>query len=177
MTAKTALIIVDVQPVFMNDPKMLTVDGDDLVRKCKSLLDRARDLGIPIVHIQHVDKDDMPNGTRDQDMAIHPSLTPLADEPVIGKRFGSGFMETTLEATLASTNARHLVVCGLSAYGCVNQTVLFAKLFGYQVTVVQDAIAAPDSEVWSVPDGIPIFLSNWEKGGILLESTHEVLAA
>lgn len=170
MTVNKALVIVDIQPVFMSDPKMLTLDGDDLVAKCKPLLDSARDHGIPVVFIQHVEKDDMPEGTEDADMAFHPDLAPQEYEPVIGKHFGSGFMETNLDEVLKTMNIHDLFVCGLSAYGCVNQTVLFAKLFGYQVTVVQDAIGAPDYKEWPVTEGIPIFLSNWQKGGIRLTS-------
>jgi len=173
MTVNKALVIIDVQPIFMSDPKMLTVNGDDLVAKCASLLNNARQSDIPVVFVQHVDKDDMPAGTTDDDMAFHPSLTPQEDEPVIGKHFGSGFMETNLDDVLKSMNIQGLVVCGLSGYGCVNQTVIFAKLFGYQVTVVQDAIGAPDYEQWPVTKGLPIFLANWEKAGITLASSKE----
>ena len=168
MTENKALVIIDVQPIFMNDPKMLTLAGDDLVAKCTSLLNDARKSGMPVVFVQHVNKDDMPAGTTDEDMAFHPDLSPQEDEPVIGKHFGSGFMETNLDETLKSMDIQELLICGLSAYGCVNQTVTFAKLFGYQVTVVQDAVGAPNHENWPVAEGIPIFLSNWERGGIKL---------
>lgn len=174
MTVKTALVVIDVQPIFMKDPLMLTLDGDDLVAKCRVLIEKARAAGTPVVFVQHVDKDDMPEGTTDEELAFHADLTPREDEPVIGKRFGSGFMETTLDETLNSMGTQHLVICGLSAYGCVNQTVVFAKLFGYHVTVVRDAIGAPDYEQWPVTKGIPIFLSNWKKGNIELESSRSV---
>lgn len=174
MTVNKALVVIDVQPIFMKDPLMLTLDGNDLVEKCADLLERARMQGTPVVFVQHVDKDDMPSGTTDEDMAFHAALAPREDEPVIGKVFGSGFMETALDKTLQMMGIRHLVICGLSAYGCVNQTVLFAKLFGYEVTVVRDAIGAPDHEQWPVTKGIPIFLSNWEKGNIELASSRFV---
>lgn len=65
-----ALVVIDVEPIFMKDPLMLTLDGDDLVEKCADRLERARLKGSPIVFIQHIDKDDMPNGTTDEDMAF-----------------------------------------------------------------------------------------------------------
>ncbi|MCK5246560.1 cysteine hydrolase [Candidatus Bipolaricaulota bacterium] len=175
MTVTKALVVIDVQPIFMKAPLMLTLDGDDLVAKCKALIERAREGGTPVVFVQHVDKDELPEGTTDADMAFHPELTPQEDEPVIGKMFGSGFMETALDETLKTMEIQELIVCGLSAYGCVNQTVLFAKLFGYHVTVVQDAIGAPSYEQWPVTGGIPIFLANWEKGGIHLKSAKDVM--
>jgi len=175
MTVNKALVVIDVQPIFMKDPLMLTLDGDDLVEKCTDLLERARTQGTPVVFVQHVDKNDMPAGTTDEELAFHAALTPREDEPVIGKMFGSGFMETDLDKTLKDMGIHHLVICGLSAYGCVNQTVLFAKLFGYKVTVVRDAIGAPDYEQWPATAGIPLFLSNWEKGGIELELAKDAM--
>jgi nicotinamidase-related amidase len=175
MTENKALVIIDVQPIFMIDPKMLTLDGDDLVSKCEALIDRARRTNIPVVFVQHVDRRDIPAGTTDEDMAFHSDLAPLKTEPVVGKVFGSGFMETALDEVLKSMEIQRLVICGLSAYGCVNQTVLFAKLFGYDVTVVQDAVGAPDYEQWPVTEGIPIYLSNWERGGVQLAFTKDVM--
>ena len=93
MIANKALVIIDVQPIFMRDPLMLTLEGDDLVAKCKGLLDRAREQRVSVVFVQHVDRDDMPEGTTDEDMAFHPDLAPRSNEPVIGKRFGSGLMD------------------------------------------------------------------------------------
>jgi len=175
MTANKALVVIDVQPVFMKDPLMLTVDGNDLVEKCKGLIDRARAAGLQVVYVQHVDKDDMPEGATEGDIAFHPDLSPRAGEPVIGKIFGSGFMKTNLDEALKEGGIQHLLVCGLSAYGCVNSTVLFAKLFGYEVTIVRDAIGAPDYEQWPVTKGIPVFLADWKRGGIGLESAVDVL--
>ena len=175
MTIDRALIVIDVQPVFMKDPLMLTVGGDDLVEKCRGLIDRARAAELQVIYVQHVDKDDMPEGTTEADIAFHPDLAPRADEPVIGKIFGSGFMETKLDETLKEKEIQHLFVCGLSAYGCVNLTVLFAKLFGYEVTVIRDAIGAPDYKQWPVTEGIPVFLANWKQAGIGLESAANVM--
>ncbi|MFC2079717.1 cysteine hydrolase family protein [Candidatus Bipolaricaulota bacterium] len=175
MTAKKALVVIDVQPVFMKDPQMLTVNGDDLVEKCKGLIDRARAGGVPVVYVQHIDKDDMPEGTPEADIAFHPDLAPQVGEPVVGKAFGSGFIRTNLDETLKNHRIQHLLVCGLSAYGCVNQTVLYAKLYGYGVTVVQDAVAAPEYEQFHTTEGIPVFLDAWERGGIRLASSQDAV--
>ena len=43
------------------------------------------------------------------------------------------------------------------------------------VTVVRDAIGAPDYEQWPVTAGIRLFLSNWEKGGIELELPKDAM--
>ena len=173
MAEKTALLVIDVQPVFMTPP-MLTVDGDDLVAKCRTLIERARTGGIPVVYVQHVDEDDMPKDVRPEDKAFHADIAPRQGEPIVEKIFGSAFMRTNLRDVLASEGIQHLFVCGLSATGCVHQTVLFAQLFDYDVTVVQDAVGAPEYPNFSAREGIETFSAEWEKVGIHLTRTAEM---
>jgi len=173
---KTALMIIDIQPVFMTSPRMLTVDGDDLTEKCRRLIERARVSAIPLVFVQHVDRDDMPDGIDEAQVAFHPDVAPRDGEPVVGKRFGSGFMATPLHEILQEGGISHLLVCGLSAYGCVNATVSYGKLLGYRVDVVRDAVAAPEVEGFPPHTGIPQFADEWERVGIGLVSSEEALA-
>ena len=173
MVEKTALLVIDVQPVFMTPP-MLTVDGDDLVTKCRILIEHARTGGIPVVYVQHVDEEDMPKDVRPEDKAFHADIAPQPGDPIVKKIFGSAFMRTNLEDVLTSGGIEHLIVCGLSATGCVHQTVLFARLFGYDVTVVKDAVGAPEYPNFSAGEGIETFSTEWEKVGIQLTRTAEL---
>jgi nicotinamidase-related amidase len=163
-----------VQPIFLADPPMWTVDGDDLVAKCARLIDRARSHGTPVVFIQHADEHDMPGGVAEEDKAIHRDLAPQEGEPVVRKIYGSGFMQTDLTEILAARGIRHLLICGLSAYGCVNETVLFGKLLGFDITVVKDAVAAPNLDTWPAGEGIPTFLSEWRRAGMSLQAAEDV---
>jgi nicotinamidase-related amidase len=162
----TALLVVDVQPVFLDRHDFRTIDGADLVAKCKGLIDRARGAGIAVIHVRHVDEDDMPEGTAPEAMDIHPNLKPLPDEPIVDKIFGSAFLETNLDEVLRSRGIEHLIVCGLSTYGCINATVLYAKLYGYDVAVIGNAHAGPHLDAFPASKGIPIFERAWKKGGI-----------
>jgi len=173
---RTALLLIDVQPVFMTSPRMLTVDGDDLTAKCSRLIDRARSSGIPVVYVQHVDPDDLPDDVDDAQVAFHPDVAPRDGESVVGKRFGSGFMDTPLHELLQGEEITHVVACGLSAYGCVNATVLYGRLLGYDVTVVLDAVAAPELERFPPRTGIPTFAREWRRVGIELSSSEEAMA-
>ena len=78
----------------------------------------------------------------------------------------SGFMETTLDEVLNERGIRRFVACGLSSYGCVEATVLYGKLYGYDVAVAANAIAGTHSEEFPTTKGIPIFLNAWKKAGI-----------
>jgi nicotinamidase-related amidase len=163
---KRALMVIDVQPVFLSNADFRTIDGDDLVEKCKALIDRAHAADVPVIYVRHADEDDMPEGTNEDAKQFHPDLAPRLDEPTIDKIFGSGFMETDLDDVLRSKGIECVVACGLSTYGCVNQTVLFAKLYGYDVAVVGNAHAGQNSTEFPVSQGIPIFHRAWEKAGI-----------
>jgi len=54
----------------------------------------------------------------------------------------SGFANTDLDLQLKEHGIHQLIVIGLLAHTCVESTVRFAAELGYQVTVVQDAIAS-----------------------------------
>jgi len=174
---KTALMVIDVQPVFLDGSDFRTIGGDDLVAKCRVLIEQARAAGVPVVYVEHADVDDMPEGTAPEAKVMHPDLAPGAGDPVVHKMFGSGFMETTLDDVLKERGIRRFVACGLSSYGCVEATVLYGKLYGYDVAVAANAIAGPHSDEFPVTRGIPIFLDAWKKAGIeILESDDDPFA-
>ncbi len=172
MTGKTALLVIDVQPAFMEPEPMVTMDGDDLVAKCRGLIERARQVGVSVIFVQHVD-DETPNDP--YKIGIHPDLEPLVGEPVVTKEFGSAFIETDLDDILKEREIRHLIVCGLATFGCVNQTVVYAKLYGYDVTVVKNAHGAHAFPGWSTERLIDTFNAAWAKGGIRLVDDSDVV--
>ena len=175
---KTALMVIDVQPVWMKAYDFWTIDGDDLVAKCATLIERARAADLPVVYVEHVDKGDMEENTPAEDIATDAALAPQPGDPVIGKRFGSGFLQTDLDRVLNAQGIERFVACGLSAYGCVEATVLYGKLYGYEVVVAGNAVAGNQSEAFPASEGIPIFLDAWKKAGIeILDPTDDPFAS
>jgi len=171
-------MVIDVQPVFLDGHDFRTIDGDDLVEKCKGLIERARAADVPVVYVEHADEDDMPEDVTDAAKVTHPDLVPAPGEPVVHKTFGSGFMETNLDEVLKSKGIERIVACGLSTFGCVEATVLYAKLYGYEVAVVGNAHAGNDSEAFPTSKGIPIFEKAWKRGGIrILGSSDDPFSA
>ena len=171
MNRDVALLVVDVQRVYMEPEPMVTSDGDDLIEKCRGLIDKARAAGVPVVYVQHL-SDDQPD---DPDLiGVHPKLAPQAGEPIVQKRFGSAFFKTDLESTLRDLGAETLYVCGLATFGCVNATVMCAVCKGYATVVVKDAHgsqAFPDS--WAA-DVIEHFNRVWERAGARLMKEKDV---
>ncbi len=171
MIEKRALMVIDVQRVYMEPEPMLTSDGDDLISKCRGLIDRARGAGVPVVYVQHL-RDDQPDDPGL--IGVHPDLASQAGELVVQKRFGSAFFKTDLEKILADLGAETLYVCGLTAFGCVNATMMCAVCKGYDTVVVQDAHgsrAFPDS---SAADVIEHLNRAWERAGARLVLAGDV---
>ena len=159
-------MVIDVQPVWMKAYDFWTIDGDDLVAKCAELIGKARAAGVPVIYVEHVDTNDMEGNTLEEDIPTDGEIAPQPEDPVISKRFGSAFIETKLGNLLEERGIERLVVCGLSSYGCVEATVLYAKLYGYNVVVAGHAIAGNQSEAFPTSVGIPTFLEAWKRCGI-----------
>ena len=80
MSETRALMVIDVQRVYMEPNPMVTSDGDDLIDKCRRLIDKARAAGVPVVYVQHL-SDDQPDNP--ELIGVHPELAPEAGEPVV----------------------------------------------------------------------------------------------
>jgi nicotinamidase-related amidase len=86
-----------------------------------------------------------PRGT-----AIHDSLAPRDDEPIVTKKRVSAFVGSDLDVLLRSAGATHLVLAGIATSGVVLSTLRTAADLDYELTVLSDACADGDPEVHGV---------------------------
>lgn len=163
---RTALVVIDVQPVWLEMAEFRTIDGDDLVEKCCALIERARGEGVPVIYIEHTGEAVMPEGTPTEAIRTHRDLAPGPGDPVVFKSYQSAFVETNLADVLSEREIGRTVICGLSTFGCVQATVLFAKLLGYETAVVADAVAGSNAEGFPARERIPPLLGGWKACGI-----------
>ncbi|MCX6092881.1 MAG: isochorismatase family protein [Candidatus Bipolaricaulota bacterium] len=162
MKAATALLVIDVQTLYMEPTPMVTIDGDDLLAKCGRLIDAAHRAGVSVIYVRHLDPD---SPSDDKLTQIHPAIAPQPGDSVVEKSFGSAFMRTDLEERLERLAAKSLVVCGLATFGCVNQTVFCAVCKGYDVTVASDAHGTAQSGFFPPAEIIREFNTTWERAG------------
>ncbi|HLP08110.1 MAG TPA: cysteine hydrolase family protein [Opitutaceae bacterium] len=146
--AEAALVIVDAQREYA-DGKLPLPDLDSAVQEIAELLRRARAAGTPVIHVVQQGRPGGaimdPNGEMVEILA---PLVPRAGETVIVKRLPNSFAGTDLEATLARTGRKHVIVVGFMTHMCVSATVRAALDHGYRCTVVAAACASRD-----LPDG------------------------
>jgi len=137
---KSALVLIDCQNTYREG--VMQLEGvEPALAECAKLLQRARDAGTPVIHIQH---DDGPGSLYDVGAhigRIADPVAPRAGEKVITKAYPSSFEKTDLDAELKRLGVTDLVLAGFMTHVCVNSTARAAFNHGYRPTVVANATA------------------------------------
>jgi nicotinamidase-related amidase len=140
----TAVLVVDVQNgVVEGAPRR-----DEVIGAINDLVGRARAADVPVVWIQH-QSENLPEGS-DQWQYV-PELQFAEGEPVVHKRYGDSFEDTTLEQELAARGVGRLIVTGAQTDACVRSTLHGAFTRGYDTTLVADAHTTEDLTEWGAP--------------------------
>lgn len=139
--ADSTLILIDCQNTNRSGVMQLT-GVEEALAEARVLLERARALGAPVIHIQHDGGAGTPYDVDDDIGRIAEPVAPGADEPVIRKQYPNSFVGTDLHERLQQLGARNLVLAGFMTHMCVNSTARGAFNLGYAVTVVGNAAAA-----------------------------------
>jgi nicotinamidase-related amidase len=150
---RPALVLVDVIEGFTDPACPLGSEADAVVAACRQLLDAFRHAGLPVFFTTVVYHDERQARVfRDRLPAldilqpgsrwvrVDPRLAPRVDEPVIEKRWASGFFGTDLDERLTAAGADSLVVVGLTTSGCVRATAVDGLQHDYPVVVPRQAV-------------------------------------
>jgi nicotinamidase-related amidase len=127
----SALVIIDVQEGYRDQ----TFEHDRMVRNVRRMLEAAKIVGVPVLVTEQY-----PKGlghTQDEVASGFP-----AGQQVIEKMSMSCLRQPVFARSLEALRRSQVVVCGIEAHACVNQTVHELLEHGYQVHVPYDAISA-----------------------------------
>ena len=136
----SALIMVDCQNTYRRGVMQLT-NVEPAILEAKKLLEMARDLNVPIIHIQHDAGAGSPYDITADIGAISVEVAPKNGEDVIVKNYPNSFIATGLEAKLKSLGIENLVLAGFMTHVCINSTTRGAFNLGFKPTVVASACA------------------------------------
>ena len=157
------LVLIDYQYEYLKGPLALP-GADQAIANAAQLLARARNHGVPVLHIAHKGR---PGGLFDRAVErgrIVDALAPLADEAVIEKPLPNAFAGTDLQQRYAATGRGTMVIAGLMTHMCVSSTARAALDLGIRALIDAGACATRD-----LPDG---------RGGAIAAATiHEVALA
>ncbi len=141
-------------------------DQEALIARGASVLERARSLGMCVVHIQVGFRPGLPevssrnmlfgaikSSARHQKLfegdlaAIHSGLGPEKDDIVVTKHRVSAFHGTDLEVILRAKEIDTLVLFGIATSGVVLSTLLEASDADYRLVVIKDCCVDGDAEL------------------------------
>lgn len=141
-----SLLLIDLQNGFEDEEYWGgNRNNKNAEANCKLLLDKWRELELPIYHIRH--------SSTNPDSPLHNSkigfdfiagLEPKNNELEIIKSVNSAFIGTDLDEQLKSNGINSIVIVGLTTNHCVSTTVRMAGNLGYKTIVVSDATATFD---------------------------------
>lgn len=138
--SESALILIDCQNTYREG--VMQLEGvEEALLEAQKLLEKARQAGIPVIHIQHDTGEGTPYDIKAPIGQIADIVKPINDEPVITKQFPNAFVQTDLETQLKKMGCSKLVLGGFMTHMCVNSTAHGAFNLGFDVTVVASATA------------------------------------
>jgi nicotinamidase-related amidase len=153
MTAR-ALIVIDVQESFRQQPRWAAVSTPGIVGRVNQLVEASRAGHDLIVWVMHSEPD---TGTVFDPAAGHvrlmEGLHPRSGEPMVIKTSHNAFTTTNLQLHLTTRGIRDLIVCGIRTEQCCETTARVASDLGYGVTFVTDATATTPIEHRDAPPG------------------------
>lgn len=159
----SCLVLIDIQNEYLAGPLALP-DASPAIARATALLGRARESGAVIIHIAHKGAPGSLFDRAAERGAIVAPLAPRPGEIVIEKQLPNAFAGTELNAQLAATGRKELVLAGFMTHMCVSSTARAALDLGFRTTIDADSCATRD-----LPDG--------SGGTIAAKLVHDVALA
>ena len=139
--SNSALIMVDCQNTYRQGIMQLT-NVEPAIKEAQKLLQLARDLKIPVIHIQHDAGVGTPYDVSAEIGVISKEVAPIKGENVIIKNYPNSFVSTPLEAQLKAIGIKNLVIAGFMTHMCINSTARGAFNLSFSPVVVASACAS-----------------------------------
>lgn len=156
---RAAIVVVDFQLGFTGgvSPMAQSPHVSAAVETAEPVLNRARELGVPVLHTFVAYRGDWELGywkpkanlaafTPDSDFAkIDPRL--LADtDAVIEKRFPSAFFGTDAASILRFWDVDTVILMGCTSSGCVRASIIDSFSHGFRTIVAEDCCGDQDAQ-------------------------------
>jgi len=157
MINKYAILTNDMQVAIANKHDKRKKAVSKFLPKLLQFLIKARELEVPIIHLQLIKPDDDPKahipygpfpplvqGT--EGVEILPEVLDKEYDIVVIKPKDSGFFDTRLDEVLKKMGVTNLVICGMQTQICVQTTAADAYFRNYKVFVPTDGVGSTREE-------------------------------
>jgi nicotinamidase-related amidase len=156
--AATALLIIDAQMEYVDKIRPLAIpNAETIISRIADAARAARSAGARVIHVKHEHRTTGSDQGRMSDFgnsevfaegspfsAIHPSVTPVGEEPVIVKRRYSAFEGTELDQLLRGNSIDTVVISGFMTQFCCVSSARSAHDRDYRTVFLSDATGGPD---------------------------------
>jgi len=145
-----AMILVDQQCGF----PISIEEVETSLQNTIPLLNKAREVDIPIIHLQEFHRKELVDYGRELDgvepvhclegtpeVELYPALAPINGEWLIQKRRYSGFFGTDLDLLLRDLQINTVILTGTITNVCIHYTAIDAHQYGYVVRIAADCVA------------------------------------
>ncbi len=139
----TALVIIDMQKAMFSAES--PYHGLEVLNNIRLLLQKARNIGMPVVFVQHNNDRGLKIGS---DLwQICDEVSPIDGEALANKTTRDSFYQTELDDILHRLETKTLIFCGMQTEYCVDTTCRRAYTLGYDAYLVSDGHTTFDSKV------------------------------
>ena len=134
-------MVIDIQNKWLSSSPGLRASLEQRIEVINSAIALFRKKGLPIIRVYHVDKAEGPLlGTEEFDFL--PSIEIAETDTQVIKNYPNAFNRTELADILALRKTDVVILCGLSATGCVLATYVGAEDHDLHPFLLRDGVAA-----------------------------------
>jgi nicotinamidase-related amidase len=139
---KPALLVIDIQNAYL--PRMDEKDKKIGMEMINYYIELFRAHGFPVIRVYHTNPKMGPQPDSEE-FQFPKTVAIRDDDPQVIKNYGNGFKNTELDKLLKAKGCNTLLLCGLSAVGCVLATYHGAMDLDYDVFMLKDALISHDA--------------------------------
>jgi len=141
---KPALLVIDVQKAFFNDP-VTAQSLNNAIEYINAAIAMFRERHLPVICVQHMDKESklMPG---EDGFDLPDQLNILDTDLHIHKIYGNSFNKTPLEDELRKLGVDTVIITGFCAEDCVLSTYRGAEDIDLRPIILRDSLASGSPE-------------------------------
>ena len=168
-----ALIVIDIQEGLVKENPF---DVKNLIANTKAIIQHFRDQNIEVIFIRHSEDEGLLAMGSDNWQVYH-ELKPQENEMIFNKYYNSIFKDTELKEYLNRKNITDLTFVGMQVEFCIDTSVKVGFEYGYNITIVEDAISTFDNEYLPADTILSFYKEKiWRNRFAQLKTTNEMLS-
>ncbi|WP_334332010.1 MULTISPECIES: cysteine hydrolase family protein [unclassified Companilactobacillus] len=149
------LIVIDMQKALR-----YSYNFNDLINRINRRITLYREENLPIIFIQHHDKNLVLNSDLWQ---LTKNLDAKKEDLKLNKTHYDAFYHTDLQKNLQEKNIKTIEICGAQTEYCCNTTITVAHNLGYKIQLKHDATTTFDNNYMTAEDTISFFENIWDE--------------